>query len=197
MKTAIFALLLSPALLSAQGQERNDKMQEKSLKHSEAPYFTVTLPAGWEKKDSPFGLSAKEKKVFGVEVFGPAGADGIECTISVHYYAPGNLLHKTMEKYIKRHAQPVLGANLDAKQYAKVKDGSVAGYSAKLFERIVYEYLPPESIKQKKVAVYEHFAVVPAKAGFFVLKYHAQKEIAKGNIKAFEGVLGSFVRLVK
>lgn len=197
MKRIIFSLLLSPALLCAQAEKRDAKMPEKSLKYTEGSYFTVTLPAGWEKRDSAFGLSAKEKKVYGVEVFGPAGEEGIACAISVHYYAPGNLLHKTMEKYIKRHAQPVFEANIDGKQYGKVKAGEVAGHSAKLFERITYEYFPPEAIKQKKVAVYEHFAVVPAKAGFYVLKYHAPKEIAKANIKAFEDILDSFVPLAK
>ncbi|MBI4801431.1 MAG: hypothetical protein HY796_02795 [Elusimicrobia bacterium] len=171
MKTAIFALLFSPALLSAQGQARNAKMQEQNLKYT-GTYFIVNLPSGWEKKDPPFGLSAKEKKVFGVEVYGPVTADEIACRISVYYYAPGNLLHKTQEKFIKRHSQPVFGANLDGKTYGKVKPGSVAGHSARLFERILFEYIPPESVKQKKVPVYEHFAVVPAKTGFFVLRYY-------------------------
>lgn len=196
-KTAIFALLFSPALLSAQGQERNAKMQEKSLKHTEGTYFTVNLPAGWEKRDPPFGLSAKEKKVFGVEVFGPATADDISCRISVHYYAPGNLLHKTPEKFIKIHSKPVFGVNLDGKKYGPVKAGSVAGRRARFFERFVFEYIPPESVEQKKVSVYEHFAVAPAKSGFFVLRYYAPKEIARANLRAFEEVLASFKPLIK
>lgn len=197
MKSLMIAVLLSPALLCAQGGKGVARMPEKSLKYAEGSYFTVTLPAGWEKRDSPFGLPAGEKKVYGVEVFGPAGAEGIVCRLSVHYYAPGNLLYKTMEKYIKRHAQPALGANIDGKQYGKVKNGEVAGHGARLFERITYEYTPSEAIDQKKVAVYEHFAVVPAKAGFYVLKYYAPKNIARANIKAFEAVLGSFVPLAK
>ena len=51
------------------------------------------------------------------------------------YYAPGNLLHKTFERFIKTHSRPVLGANLDGEKYGPVRDGSVAGRGAKLFER--------------------------------------------------------------
>ena len=196
-KLAIFALLFSPATLLLRGQERNAKMPEQELKYTEGTYFTVDLPPGWEKRDSPFGLSAKEKKVFGVEVFGPASSDNIFTRISVYYYAPGNLLHKTYEKFIKVHSRPALGANLDGKKYGPVKNGTVAERKAMLFERFVFEYIPPESIKPKKVAVYEHFAVVPAKEGFYVLRYYAPKEIAKANLKAFEDTLNSFKPLVK
>lgn len=196
-RTAILALLLAPALFYLHGQERNAKMPAKDLKYTEGTYFTVTLPQGWERRESAFGLTAKEKKVFGVEVYGPTNADNIFSMISVHYYAPGNIVHRTYEKFIKRNIQSALGANIDGKQYGKIKNGEVAGRGAKLFERITYEYIPPESIKQKKVPVYEHFAVVPAKAGFYVLEYYAPKEIAKTNIKAFEDVLDSFVPLVK
>jgi len=180
---AIFALLASP-LLSAQT-------------YTEGTYFTADKPTGWEKRETPFGLSAEEKKVFGVEVFGPDSADGLAARISIHYYAPGNLVHKTFERFIKLHSGPALGASLDGERYGPVKDGLLAGRKAKLFERVVFEYIPPRSIKPKKVAIYERFAVVPAKAGFYVLRYHAPEDIAKANLKAFENMLKLFKPLMR
>lgn len=163
----------------------------------EEKYFTVTLPDGWKKKSSAFGRAAKKKKVYGVEAAGPAGAEGLLARISVYYYSPGNLLQKTHEEFIKRHCEPPAGAGADAGEYGKVKDEELAGRPARCFDRIVFERVPPTGAKSKKVPVYEYFTVVPARAGFFVLKYYAPKNIAKANITVYEKLLDSFVPLVK
>jgi hypothetical protein len=164
---------------------------------SEGGYFKVILPSGWAKIEQTFGLSSEEKKVYGIDVLGPRSEDGIHSKISVHYYAPGNLLHKTMEKFITTHAQPVLGVNLDGEEYGRVKDDRVAGRDAKVFERKVYEYIPPHAVKPKKVGVYERFVVVPSNEGFYVLRYTAPENIAEKYQAVFEKVISSFEPLVK
>ncbi len=164
---------------------------------SEGSYFKVILPSGWAKIEQTFGLSSEEKKVYGIDVLGPSSEDRIRSKISVHYYAPGNLLHKTMEKFITTHAQPVLGANLDGEEYGRVKDGRVAGRDAKVFDRKVYEYIPPHTIRPKKIGVYERFVVVPSNKGFYVLRYRAPENIAEKYQAVFENVISSFEPLVK
>ena len=39
--------------------------------YTEGKYFSVVFPAGWVKKEKALGLPDEEKKVFGVEFFGP------------------------------------------------------------------------------------------------------------------------------
>jgi len=164
--------------------------------YKEGKYFSVVFPQGWVKKEKAFGLSDEEKKVFGVEFFGPV-ADGIAVKIGVRYYAPGNLLHKTPEKFIKLHSRPALGVNLDGKVYGEVKPGKAGNYYAKVFERKVFEYLPQNALHPKKIHIYEHFSVVPVKNGFFVLDYYAPMDMAKANFKAYQSVLASFKPLVR
>ncbi|MCJ7662645.1 MAG: hypothetical protein MUO24_00225, partial [Desulfobacterales bacterium] len=164
---------------------------------SEGRYFKVSLPSAWGKTDESFGLSAEEKKVYGVDVLGPSSNDGMASVIAVHYYAPGNLLYKTMEGFINIHAQPALGVNLDGEEYGPVRVASVAGRSAKVFERKVYEYLQPRVIDPKKVALYERYVVLSAQKGFYALWYSAPEDIAEKYRGVFEKVISSFEPLIK
>jgi hypothetical protein len=164
---------------------------------SEGGYFKVSLPSGWSKIEQTFGLSAEEKKVYGIDVLGPNSEDGIVSRVSVHYYAPGNLLHKTMETFITIHARPVLGVNLDGREYGQVKDDRVAGRPAKVFERKVYEYIPSDVFKRKKIAVYERFLVVPSNKGFYVLRYSAPEDIAEQYQGIFDKAISSFELLIQ
>lgn len=159
-------------------------------------YFTIAPPAGWTRTADPTALSAQERKVFGEEYAGPVSRN-VQSRISVRYYAPGNMLHKTYERFIKLHSRPPFGVNADKKVYGPVKDGLAGSRHAKVFERKVFEYVPAGAANPEKVAVYERFAVVPAKQGFYVLRYTAQADIAKDGYKAYETVLASFKALVK
>ncbi len=163
---------------------------------AEAKYFTITPPEGWTRVADASALSDGERKVFGDDYTGPVSRD-VQSRISVKYYAPGNLLHKTPERFIKLHSRPPFGVNTDKKVYGPVKNGTAGNRHAKVFERKVYEYVPAGAVNPEKVLVYEHFAVVPAKQGFYVLRYTAQADVAKANYKAYEAVLASFRALVK
>jgi hypothetical protein len=175
-------------------EENSDAFEEYV---SEGGYFKVSLPSTWGKTDESFGLSAEEKKVYGVDILGPSSNDGIASVIAVHYYAPGNLLYETMEGFINIHAQPALGVNLDGRKYGPVRGAVVAGRPAKVFERKVYEYIPPEALDPKKIAVYERYVVIPAQKGFYVLRYSAPEDIAEKYKPVFEKVISSFEPLIE
>lgn len=160
--------------------------------YAEQGYFSVEIPAGWEKEEQAFGLSQEEKKVFGANFLAPGDGHGPPPRISVHYYAPGNILHRTEEKFIHTHAQPVLGLADDGEQYGPVKKGRAGKYPARIFERTVFTFVPPRSIDQKKIPVVEKFAVVPARAGFYVLRLSSPAETFQANLKAYESVVASF-----
>jgi hypothetical protein len=182
------ALLIFAAVASAYAAKAAKPYTEKG-------YFTVDVPDGWEKEERAFGLSQEEKKVFGADFVGAGNQDGIAPRISVHYYAPGNIVHRTAEKYIQKHAQPVLGVAEDGERYGPVEDGRAGTYPAKVFERTTFLLIPPESIEQKKIPLIEKFAVVPAKEGFYVLSVSSPEENAKTSLKAYASVLASFKML--
>lgn len=164
--------------------------------YSEGKYFTFTVPPGWVKKDEGIGLSDGSKKVYGSDFFGPyRGNFGVR--MGVHYYAPGNALHPTYEKFIKLHSAPAIGVNMDKKVYGKVKSGKAGHYYAKVFERKTYEYDPPTALHPKKIHIYEKFYVVPVKNGFYVLRYYAPMDLARANLKSFEAAVKTFRPLVR
>ncbi|MDD5168594.1 MAG: hypothetical protein PHN75_07235 [Syntrophales bacterium] len=134
-------------------------------------YFKCRIPADWSVYDPGFGLSAEEKKVFGVTLFGPREAGPVSSVISIHYYAPGNLLHKTMEAYIRRHAQPVLGAAAEGASFGRIQPVEIAGRHAQAFERIDIRYVGERRMNPAKISLYEKFIVIPAgsDAGFYAL----------------------------
>ncbi len=187
-------LLMAAAFCLTAGPAQGEAPRGQA--YAEGKYFSVVFPPGWVKKEEGVGLSDEEKKVYGAEFFGPA-AGGLAVRIGVHYYAPDNLVHKSPEKFIKLHSQPALGINLDGKVYGKVKPGKAGNYYARIFERKVFEYLPANALHPKKIPVYESFAVVPVKNGFFVLRYYAPMDLAKASLKEYEAVLASFKPLVR
>jgi len=179
------ALAAAPAPASAAGQP-----------YTEGKYFSVTVPEGWVKKEKPLGLTDAEKGVFGSEFFGPVSGD-LAVLAGAFYYAPGNQVHPTPEKFIKLNAHPPLGINVDGKVYGPVKKGKAGNYYAQIFERKTFEYEPKTALHPKKIPVYESFAVVPVKNGFFVLRYYAPMDLAKASLKEYEAVLASFKPLVR
>jgi len=191
-KTLALTVLLLPACAALQAGANDTAML-----YTEKGYFTVMAPAGWTNTESTFGLSQEDKKVFGAEFLGPQDADGITARISVRYYAPGNLLHKTAEKFISTHAKPALGAAAGGRQYGPVKTGLAGKYYAKFFERKTFEFIPPETISPKKIPVYEKFHVVPMKRGFYVLSYHSSLAAAKTGLPNYEAILASFKPLLR
>lgn len=190
----IFILIALLLLVATASARESGKIAEVS--YVEKGYFSMKIPVGWNKYDTVFGLSQEEKKVYGVDFIAPSGQDGLTPRISVHYYAPGNLVHKSADKFIKLHALPVLGVAEEGEKYGPVEDGFVDKRRAKIFERNLFEFVPPGTINPKKIPIYEKFAVVPAKDGFYVLRLYSPGENSKTNLKAYESVLTSFKPLV-
>jgi hypothetical protein len=146
-------------------------------------YFKCSIPAGWSIYNPGFGLSEEEKKVYGVTLFGPQNGSPVPPTISIHYYAPGNLLDDKMDKYVEGHS------------YGEVRQITIAGRDAKTFERTYMRSIGPRAINMPKVSMYEKYIVIPAKKneGYYVLKLSVPVEIKDNYTGIFEESVKSFL----
>lgn len=175
-------------------------------------HFSFAVPAGWQRQGAgTFGLTDDEKKTFGVTLDGPRYGE-IPLRISVIYYAPGNLVHKSVEDYLRVFSQPALGVALEGSHYGKVERTSLSGREAMVFERSRNEYRPMSNtiglddrpsgregvvyerreMMARPVPVKERFVVLPAKPGFYALRYSAAAADFPEFLPAFEELAAGF-----
>jgi hypothetical protein len=175
-------------------------------------YFTCDIPSDWGRTDGQmFGLSDEEKKTYGIELQAPYWGE-IPARISVCYYAEGNLLYRSVDHYLRVFAHPALGVALEGSGYGAIAPAIVSGREGMIFERVKNEYLPLNNIigpvdKQGKddpkvyerremmarpVPIRERFVVLPAKSGFYALRYTASEETFRDHLRIFEKVAATF-----
>ncbi|HAH32009.1 MAG TPA: hypothetical protein DCL44_06820 [Elusimicrobia bacterium] len=172
----------------------NTRSGEKYV--AEGKYFKCVLPAGWQKLDI-MGQPPQEGKVYGVDVVGRTGTEGIAPSISVKYYARHNKLFKSAEEFLRIHSKPIVGLGLAGDKYSSVTAIRLAGRPASKFERRKSTFARPRQVKNKPIPVFERYIVLPARDGFFVLNYYCAFSEAKANLPSFEGVVNSFEPLIK
>jgi hypothetical protein len=153
--------------------------------------FAVKPPAGWSASRDP--REDERQKVYGVQLAGPRSADGVLSTISISYYPPENSLFKGgSEEFLKRN----LGTDARFVQPAgestsPVKKSVLGGLPARGFTRRSHEYLPPDRMDSKEVAVVEKIEVVEAKTGFYVLEFKSSDQLAAKLKPLYERVRAS------
>jgi len=172
-----------------------DKAQKFKEYASFGNYFQCSIPEDWSVYPPGFGLSEEEKKVYGVILIGPQSESPVAPLMSIHYYAPGNLLHNTMDVFIRRHSSSNLGIEIEGKSYGKIQEMEVAGRQAKTFERIDIRFIGERVIHPTKVPIYEKFVTIPAVSGegFYVLKLSVPAEMKDAYKGLFEVTVKSFL----
>jgi len=187
-------LLLTSITGNAAVSMESDRAQYKDYVSS-GNYFQCRIPASWGVYHPGFGLSEEEKKVYGITLIGPQNDGPLSPVISIHYYAPGNLLHKTIDVYIRRHAGSNLNFETEGKSYGNVSEVEIAGRKAKIFERIDIRFVGERVLNPTKVPVYEKFVTVPAKSGegFYALRLSVPARIKDASLELFEGTVKSFL----
>jgi hypothetical protein len=173
----------------------SDRMPKFVEHKSSGDYYRCNIPADWSIYEPGFGLSEEEKKVYGVTLFGPRNGSPVTPLISVHYYAPGNLLHKTMKVFIRRHAGPVLGFVAEGKSYGEVREIELAGRKAQTFDRIDIRFIGERALHPLEVSMFEKFIIVPAgkDEGFYVLKLSVPDMTKDKYAGIFEEIVKSFL----
>ncbi len=172
-----------------------DNLQKFIEYESDRNDFECLIPADWRIYDPVFGLSDEEKKIYGVTLFGPQDGIHLSPLISIHYYAPGNLMDKTMDKFIRVHSGPVTGLASGKKSYGEIRQIELAGRKAKTFERIDIRFMGERNMNPPTVSMYEKFIVVPARKdkGFYVLRFSVPEGMKDQYRSIFEESVNSFV----
>lgn len=171
-----------------------DKLPEFVEYVSSGNYFKCSIPADWSVYDPGFGLSEAEKKVYGVTLFGPRNGSPVDPVISIHYYAPGNTLYKTMEQFVRIFSEP-FGFASEGESYGKVRQIKIAGRKAKTFENIAIKFIGERAINMPKMSLFEKFIVIPARkdAGFYVLELSVPDAAKDKYTVIFAEVVKSFL----
>ncbi len=206
-KCCLFLYLLAVLVFGASGTAFSDAEGTPKFVHytSYGNYFECLLPEGWSRDEAP-DPSRDATRVYGIEVH--QGRLENRVGISVKYYAVDNRLSKSAEKFIDTHSRPVLGGpEQEGEKYGAVQEVLIKDVKAKTFTRALYEYedhvVDPasgryyEPMTPRKFPMVERFIVIPAKAGFYVLRYKAPPDAEKSLEGVFQRVLDSFEMSVK
>lgn len=170
-------------------------------------YFSCDIPSDWSRIDgSGLGLTDEEKKTYGVELVAPEPG-AVPLRIAVYYYAEGNLMYRSAEHYVGLFSQPALGVALEGSRYGEIRPATVAGREGSVFERVKSVpvsgtsssggsekpgvYIRP-GLNARWISVKERFVVLPAKSGFYALRYTAPEEKYEEFLPAFEKVTNRF-----
>lgn len=165
--------------------------------HREGKFFEAVLPEGWTVVPaSGLGLSPEEKKVYGVSLAGPSDGSASAPLISAHYYAPGNLMDKTPEKYIRVHSLPEGARPAAMPALPKAAGDKVGGRKARLFVNITHERGADRTMGGG-AEVWEGFAVIPLKKGYYALRFSAPAAEYQKFLPVFEAFIASFKPLMK
>lgn len=175
----------------------------------EGSYFRALVPSTWTRSDrtAPY---ADMTRVAGTKFDGPPNSDSIPASIALYWYS-GERSFTTPDSYINARLGSM--AREDAERgwatfETQIAGRKATGFKMKTFELvmlphdrlspaksdgpIVYELVAPS----KKVIMDDHYIVLPASKGFFVLHYRAPEAIAETHRQIFDKVIASFEPLV-
>ena len=159
--------------------------------------FARALPSGWTPQEEYTGLSSDEKKIYGITLRGPSAGAGPAAKLEAYYYAHDNVMDKTSAKFIRVHSSPVPKSGAAFPRALKAEGDKVGGLPAKLFSSVSSGRNTAHSLDAKRTELWESFAVIPAKRGYYVLRYSAAPDKYEAGFPLFEAFVSSFKPLLK
>lgn len=153
-------------------------------------YFSCSIPSAWalsrDKEED------EKYQIFEIQLDAPA-AEKVSTSIKIAYYAKESTDFSGYQNFIDRNSKNVFGETKSNRElYEPVKKTKLAGRQAFEISRELMQYLHPESKSDESVQLKEKLYVLPAKEGFYVLSFSAEKTAFLANVKVFEKVAKSF-----
>ncbi|HAZ09010.1 MAG TPA: hypothetical protein DCZ01_10960 [Elusimicrobia bacterium] len=180
MTLLFMTLLLAGALGAAAAPQPGTKTMGPPGKPVVDASFQLRAPEGW----------SVEKKPGGAVLTGPA-AEGLPARVILRYVRPGHALYADPHAYMARLTKP---SSIPMKGWKNgpVEKTVAAGRRALRLERDTTEFIPPESMASKEVAVREEHLAVYASAGFYLLVYSAPRSIDAAQRRVWRGIVAGF-----
>ncbi len=187
MVIPMVSLMTVSACAGAQAKSHAAKFKPYAMDNK---YFTCVIPADWtlqRDKDQD-----EEYKIFEIQLISPkASKDTV--SIKVSFFAKDNEDFNGYEDFISRNSKNALGETKSAREnYAPVKKMALNGRKGFELSSETMEYLHPESKSDESVRMKEKIYVLPAKSGFYVIRFSAPKEDYAATLGVFEKVARSF-----
>lgn len=183
----LLSFMAAAACAGAQARPKAAKFKPFSMTNN---YFSCQVPADWaleRDKDKD-----EEYRIYEIQLIAPK--TGKEATsIFVAYYAEDNEDFNGYEDFVKRNSRNVAGETKNSREtYEPASETALSGRKAILLARERKVFLFPQSKSDESVQLKEKLYVLPAKKGFFVLHFSAEKAAFAANLKTFEKVAASF-----
>ncbi|MDA8131965.1 MAG: hypothetical protein M0011_10730 [Elusimicrobia bacterium] len=187
LNLSLLAFMASPSLAGAQPKARAEQYKPYSM---EGGHFSCLVPESWElKRDKD---QDEEYKIYEIELVAPKSAKA-PIAIFISYYSKDNEDFNDYRDYIKRNSRNVAGETKTSREnYAPVKNIRLNDRKGFELSSETLEFLHPESKSDESVALKEKIYVLPAKSGFYVVRFSAPREEFAPNLKVFEKVARSF-----
>ena len=191
--SVIFILSLATAAACAgtvkRGADAKPQTQFKGY-YMDNNYFSCSIPSNWtlvreKEKD-------EEYNIYEIQLLAPK-SEKVPTSVFVSYYAKDNEDFTDYRNFISRNSKNVLGETKSAREnYEPAKKIKLAGRNGFELANEVLEYLDPQTKSDESVQMKEKMYVLPAKDGFYVLKFSAAKDAFTENLPAFEKIAKSF-----
>lgn len=187
LTVSMLSIMAATACAGAQAKVKGVQFKSYAMDNN---YFSCSVPATWtlerdKEKD-------EEYKIYEIQLLAPE-AEKAPTSVFVSYYAKDNEDFNGHEDFISRNSKNVLGETKSTREtYEPLKKITIAGRKGFELSNEVLEYLHPQSKSDESVQMKEKMYVLPAKDGFYVLKFSAQKTAFLKNLPIFERIAKSF-----
>lgn len=190
MKNLVLTLTMLSVLAAAACAGAPAQGAQFKLYAMDNNFFSCSVPSAWTlERDKE---RDEEYKIYEIQLLAPKAAKA-PTSITVAFYAKDNEDFNGHQDFINSNSKNALGETKNSREnYQPVKNIELAGRSGFELARERLVYLHPNSKSEESVQLKEKLYVLPAKAGFYVLHFSAEKAAFLANQAVFERVAKSF-----
>ncbi len=187
LTVSMLSFLAAAACAGAQAKAKGVQFRNYSMDNN---YFTCSIPADWRlKRDKD---KDEEYKIYEIQLLAPK-AEKAPTSIYVSYYPKDNEDFNGYEDFAKRNSRNVAGETKNSRElFEPARNITLAGRKAIELSRERMVSLYPKSKSDESVQLKEKLYVLPAKDGFYVMHFSAQKTAFIANLPVFEKIAKSF-----
>ncbi|MGD9642695.1 MAG: hypothetical protein AB7V08_08155 [Elusimicrobiales bacterium] len=190
MKNLVLTLTMLSVLAAAACAGAQAKGAQFKLYSMDNNYFSCSVPSAWSQERNK--EQDEEYKIYEVQLLAPKAAKA-PTSITVAFYAKDNEDFNGYQDFINSNSKNALGETKSSREnYEPVKNIALGGRKGFELARERLVYLHPNSKSDESVQLKEKLYVLPAKAGFYVLHFSAEKSAFLANRAVFERVAKSF-----